>query len=60
MLITYPLKYLRSFITSTYDMLFALDRIERFLQLPEVGVVNSLVQELEPGELALQNVVMYQ
>lgn len=58
-LITYPLKYLRSFVVSTYDMLFALSRIQKFLQLPEVVASSSLQRELQPGELVLQNLVMH-
>lgn len=58
-LITYPLKYLRSFYNSTHDMFFALRRLEDFLMRPEVDITFPfLKQELEPGELAIQNLAI--
>jgi hypothetical protein len=45
MLITYPLKHLRSLTSSTLDMIFALQRIDKFLHLPEVNVIYPSLKQ---------------
>lgn len=41
-------------------MIFAVDRLQSFLGEEEIDVSGKVKQELEAGELAISNVVIYQ